>query len=45
MSPLETTKSVPVAFHGVTPSCARNHLEASLNYYVGVLGQNELEGR
>src|SRR5438876_12447376 len=38
MSPLETTKSVPVAFHGVTPVLRVNDLEASLNYYVGVLG-------
>jgi len=38
MSPLETTKSVPVAFHGVTPVLHVNDLEASLNYYVGVLG-------
>src|SRR5438876_4162327 len=38
MSPLETTKSVPVAFHGVTPVLRVNDLEASLNYYVRVLG-------
>ena len=38
MSPTETIKSVPVAFHGVTPVLRVNDLEASLNYYVGVLG-------
>ena len=38
MSPTDTTKSVPVAFHGVTPVLRVNDLEASLNYYVGVLG-------
>jgi catechol 2,3-dioxygenase-like lactoylglutathione lyase family enzyme len=38
MSPLEITKSVPVAFHGVTPVLRVNDLEASLDYYVGVLG-------
>ena len=38
MSPLETTNSVPVAFHGVTPVLRINDLEASLSYYVRVLG-------
>ena len=38
MSPTDTTKSVRVAFHGVTPVLRVNDLEASLNYYVGVLG-------
>ncbi len=38
MSPSGTTRSVAVAFHGVTPVLCVNDLEASLNYYVGVLG-------
>jgi hypothetical protein len=35
---LETTNSVPVAFYGVTPVLRVNDLEASLNYYVRMLG-------
>ena len=38
MSQLETTNSVQVVFHRVTPVLRVNDLEASLNYYVGVLG-------
>ena len=38
MSPVETTKSAAVAFHGVTPVLRVKDLEASLNYYVRVLG-------
>jgi Glyoxalase/Bleomycin resistance protein/Dioxygenase superfamily len=38
MSPLETPKSAPVAFHGVTPVLRVNDLAASLDYYVRVLG-------
>jgi catechol 2,3-dioxygenase-like lactoylglutathione lyase family enzyme len=38
MSPTAGPNSAPVAFHGVTPILRVNDLEASLNYYVGVLG-------
>ena len=38
MSPLETTKSASVEFHGVTPVLRVNNLETSLDYYVRVLG-------
>src|SRR6266436_103451 len=38
MSSFDTPNSLPVAFHGVTPVLRVNDLEASLNYYVRVLG-------
>jgi len=38
MPSLETTNSVPVAFYEVTPVLRVNDLEASLNYYVRMLG-------
>jgi uncharacterized glyoxalase superfamily protein PhnB len=38
MSPSEAPTSTPIAFHGVTPVLRVNDLDASLEYYVQVLG-------
>src|SRR3990170_6404352 len=38
MSPSDAPESTPVAFHGVTPVLCVNDLDASLEYYVRVLG-------
>jgi catechol 2,3-dioxygenase-like lactoylglutathione lyase family enzyme len=38
MSPVEGQKAIPIVFNGVTPILRVNDLEASLNFYVGVLG-------
>ena len=38
MSPSDAPKSTPVTFHAVTPVLRVNDLEASLDYYVQVLG-------
>ena len=38
MSPAEAQKSIAIAFHRVTPILRVNDLDASLTYYVGVLG-------
>ncbi len=38
MFPAEAQKSIPIAFHRITPILRVSDLEASVNYYVGVLG-------
>ena len=38
MSSADAQASMSVAFHGVTPILRVSQLDASLNYYVGVLG-------
>jgi catechol 2,3-dioxygenase-like lactoylglutathione lyase family enzyme len=38
MSPSDAPTSTPITFHGVTPVLRVNDLEASLDYYVQVLG-------
>jgi catechol 2,3-dioxygenase-like lactoylglutathione lyase family enzyme len=38
MSPSDASESTPVGFHGVTPVLRVNDLDASLDYYVRVLG-------
>jgi catechol 2,3-dioxygenase-like lactoylglutathione lyase family enzyme len=38
VSPAEARRSIPIAFHRGTPILRVSDLEASLNYYIGVLG-------